>query len=224
MNLENPIMKRDVSLVLTIIRDAKLPAVRQLADELPGVDYRHTWGPTDSVGLVRLDVTDLDSNAEAFEWIAQHPDIKILDKLCEDPGPEDNGTTEVLVVQVRDGRAARARRNAEELRMKSAKRRLEARNDLMGNMSAAMNMEFHLGKVVQWEAEHECWKRIADRPEEFRAVFTSAVVDLIQGIGHSADAVEDALRARKLEGLRSFVRRARVYMDDQDAVDALMSF
>lgn len=221
MNLENPIMNRDVSLVLTIIRDAKLPGVRDISDSFPNVEYRHAWGPEDKVGLVRLYVVNLDEQREAFDWIAQHPDIKVVDQVYV---PGSDGVTEYVVVQVRDARAARARRNAEELRMKSAKRRLEARNDLMGNMSAAMNVEFHLGKVVQWEAEQECWKRIADRPGDFRAVFTSAVVDLIQGIGHSADAVEDALRECKLEGLRSFVRRARVYMDDQDAVDALLSF
>jgi hypothetical protein len=222
--LENPIMNRNVSLVLTIIRDAKLPAVLELGDEFKDVQYRSTWGPTGTVGLVRLNVKDLDAHADAFDWIGQHPDIKVLESLCEDPGPEDNGSTEILVVQVIDARAARARRNAEELRVKIGKRRLESRNDLGGTMPAAMAVDFHLGKVVRWEAEHECWRRIADKPEDFRAVLSSAVVDLIQGIGHSADALEDGLRAHKLEGLRSFVRRARVYMDPEDAVDALLSF
>jgi hypothetical protein len=217
-------MHRHVSLALTIIRDAQLPAVLNLLDRVDGLDYRFTWGPAEHLGYVQLDIQDLDANGEAFEWIAAHPDLKIMDTICEDPGPSDNGRTEYLVVRLRDWRVANARRNAEELRIKIAKRRKEARDDMFTTMPTAMNVDFHLGKVVQWEAEQEAWQRIADKPSEFRAVFTSAVVDLIQGLGHSADALEDALRSRKLEGLRTFVRRARVFMDDQDAVDALLSF
>lgn len=212
-------MNRNVSLALTLIRDAKLPAVRQLADELPGVDHRDSWGKPLSVGLVRLDKEDLDANLVAFEWIADHPDLKVLDTL------EDADTTgEILVVRLVDARAANARRNAAELRAKIDKRRKEARDDMFTTMSTAMNVDYHLGKLVQWEAELEAWQRIADKPSEFRVVFGSAVVDLINGLGHSADTLEDALRTRKLNGLRTFVRRARVYMDDQDAVDALLSF
>jgi hypothetical protein len=217
-------MKRDTSFLLTLIRDAKLPAVLELSDQFDDVEYRHTWGPTGTVGLVRLNVKDLDAQAEAFDWLARHPDIRIVESLCEDPGPEDNGTTEVVVVQLRDSRAARARRAAEELRGKIGKRRSEAVQELMGNMPSAMHVDYYMGKLVQWEAERGCWLRIADRPSEFRAVLASAVVDLINGLGNSSDALEDALRQRQLEGLRTFVRRARVYMDPEDAVDALMSF
>lgn len=214
-------MNSNVSLVLTIIRDAKLPAVRQLVDEMLAVDHREEWGEPLSVGYVVLDKEDVDANVEAFEWIAQHPDITILETI-EQPG--DKATTEVLVIKIRDSRAARARRNAEELRVKIGKRRAEAHRDLMGTMPAAMHVDYHLGKVIQWEAERDCWKRIADRPNEFRAVLTSAVVDLITGLGTSADSLEDAIRFRQLAGLRSFVRRARVYMDAEDALDALLSF
>lgn len=219
MNLENPIMNRNVSLALTLIREAKLPAVRQLADEMPDVSHEEAWGDPLGVALVRLDKEDQDANVMAFEWIAQHPDLKILDTV-----ESADATSEVLAVQLIDARAANARRNASELRTKIAKRRLDARNDMDTRMPAAINVDFHLGKVVQWEAELECWERIADKPREFRDVFSFAVVDLINGLGHSANALEDALRQRKLEGLRTFVRRARVFMDDQDAVDALLSF
>lgn len=212
-------MNRHASLALTIIRDAKLPAVHNLTDHLDGVEYRFTWGPSDTLGYVQLDTEDADANGEAFEWIAAHPDLKIMDTVRA-----EDGRAEHLVIRLRDWRAANARRNAEELRVKIAKRRKEARDDLFTTMPVAMNVDFHLGKVAQWEAEHDAWKRIADKPTEFRAVFSSAVIDLINGLGHSADPLEDALRSRKLDGLRSFVRRARVYMDDQDAVDALLSF
>jgi hypothetical protein len=212
-------MNRHASLALTIVRDAKLPAVHDLTDHLEGVEYRFTWGPADTLGYVRLDTEDADANGEAFEWIAAHPDLKIVDTIAA-----EDGRAEHLVIRLRDWRAANARRNAEELRVKIAKRRKEARDDMFTAMPTAMNVDFHLGKVVQWEAEHDAWKCIADKPSEFRVVFGSAVIDLINGLGHSADALEDALRSRKLDGLRSFVRRARVYMDDQDAVDALLSF
>src|SRR5690349_22723849 len=214
-------MNRHVSLALSIIRDAKLPAVRVLSDELLTVDHQEAWGDPLSVGLVVLDKEDVDANVEAFEWIVQHPDLKILDTI-EQKG--DLATTEVLVIKLVDVRAANARRNAEELRLKIGKRRADAHKDLMGSMPAAMHVDYHLGKVIQWEAERDCWKRIADRPGEFRAVLTSAVVDLITGLGTSADSLEDAIRFRQLTGLRSFVRRARVYMDAEDAVDALLSF
>jgi hypothetical protein len=217
-------MNRNVSLVLTLIRDAKLPAVLGLADEFDDVDYRSIWGPTGTVGLVRLNVKDLHEQNEAYIWISEHPDIKIVDELCENPSTEDNGTTEVLVVQVRDARAARSRVHAEALRKKIGERRTEARRDLDSRMPTAMNVDFHLGKLVQWEAELDCWDRIVNYPSEFRQVFSSAVVDLINGLGHSADALEDALRQRQLTGLRSFVRKARVYTDAEDALDALMSF
>lgn len=212
-------MNRNVSLALTLIRDAKLPAVRQLADELPGIDHGDSWGAPLSVGLVRLDKEDVNANVEAFGWITDHPDLRVLEAL-----EDEDSKTEVLVVQLIDARAANARRNAAELRVKVGKRRAESRKDMDTTMPTAINVDFHLGKIVQWEAELEAWQRIADRPREFRSVFTSAVVDLIQGLGRSGDPLEDALRQCKLEGLRSFVRRARVYMDDQDAVDALLSF
>lgn len=217
-------MNRQTSLVLTIIRDAKLPAVRNLTDSVEGLDYRYTWGPSETLGYVQLDTKDLDANGEAYVWIAGHPDIHLVDTITEDPGPEDNGTTEYLVVRLRDWRAANARRNAAELRVKIGKRRAEARRDMDTTMPTAMNVDFHLGKVIQWEAEHDAWKRVADRPSDFRQVFSAAVVDLINGLGDSADPLESALRTRQLNGLRSFVRRARTYMDDQDAVDALLSF
>lgn len=214
-------MKRNTSLLLTIIRDAKLPGVLELGDELDGVGYSFTWGPTGTAGLVRLNVDELEAQREAFDWIAQHPDIKIVDQLYKEGS---DGVTEVVVVHLVNSRAAHARRNADELKRRIGKRRQEAHSDLAGNMSAAMVTDFHLGKVAQWEAERECWERIASHPSEFRSEVSSAVVDLIIGLGNSADALENALRERKLEGLRSFVRRARVYMDPEDAVDALMSF
>lgn len=217
-------MNRSVSLALTIIRDAKLPAVLDVRASFPGVDYRYTWGPAENVGLVKLNVKDLEAHAEAFQWISQHPDIRVVDALTEDPGPEDNGTTEYLVVALRDLRAATARRNALELRDKAAVRRSEAHKDLLGSMPAAMHVDYYMGKIIQWETERDAWQKIADRPQEFRAVFSSAVVDLINGLGSSANELEDALRSRQLEGLRTFVRRARVYMDAEDAVDALLSF
>lgn len=214
-------MNRNVSLVLTIIRDAKLPGVRDLRANFPDVEYRYTWGPEGKVGLVRLNLENQDAHTEAFDWIVQHSDIRVVDQVY---APGSDGVTEYLVVQVRDARAAHARMNAAELRAKIGERRTEARKDMDTTMSTAMNVDYHLGKLVQWEAELEAWQRIADKPSEFRAVFGSAVVDLINGLGHSADTLEDALRTRKLNGLRTFVRRARVYMDDQDAVDALLSF
>jgi hypothetical protein len=217
--LENLIMNRHVSLALTIIRDAKLPAVHNLTDHVDGVEYRFTWGASDTLGYVQLDTEDADANGEAFEWIAAHPDLKIMDTVRA-----EDGRAEHLVIRLRDWRAANARRNAEELRVKIGKRRAEAHRDLAGTMPAAMHVDYHLGKVIQWEAERDCWKRIADRPNEFRAVLTSAVVDLITGLGTSADSLEDAIRFRQLTGLRSFVRRARVYMDAEDALDALLSF
>ena len=110
-------MNRQTSLVLTIIRDAKLPAVRNLTDSVEGLDYRYTWGPSETLGYVQLDTKDLDANGEAYVWIADHPDIHLVDTITEDPGPEDNGTTEYLVVRLRDWRAAIARRNAAELRV-----------------------------------------------------------------------------------------------------------
>lgn len=214
-------MNRNVSLVLTIIRDAKLPGVRDLRANFPDVEYRYTWGPEGKVGLVRLNLENEDAHTEAFDWIGLHPDIRVIDQVY---APGSDGVTEYLVVQVRDARGARARMNAAELRAKIGERRTEARKDMDTTMSTAMNVDYHLGKLVQWEAELEAWQRIADKPSEFRVVFSSAVVDLINGLGHSADTLEDALRTRKLNGLRTFVRRARVYMDDQDAVDALLSF
>lgn len=212
-------MNRHASLALTIIRDAKLPAVHNLTDHLDGVEYRFTWGPSETLGYVQLDTEDPDANGEAFEWIAAHPDLKIMDTVRA-----EDGRAEHLVVRLRDWRTANARRNAAELTAKIGKRRAEARKDMDTTMPSAMHVDFYMGKLVQWEAERDAWKRIADRPSEFRIVFGSAVVDLINGLGHSADALEDALRTRQLTGLRTFVRRARVYMDDQDAVDALLSF
>lgn len=214
-------MNRNVSLALTIIRDAKLPGVRDLRASFPNVEYRYTWGPEDSVGLVRLDVAHLSMQTEAFDWIARHPDIRVIDQVYM---PGSDGITEYLVVQVRDARAANARRNAVELRAKIGKRRTESRKDMETTMPTAMNVDFHLGRIIQWEAELECWERIANHPSDFRQVLGSAVSDLINGLGNSADALEDALRQRRLTGLRSFVRRARVHMDAEDALDALMSF
>ncbi len=214
-------MQREVSLALTIIRDAKLPAVRQLVDETPDVPHREAWGPEYSVGLVRLDVQDLEAQSEAFDWIATHPDIRVIDQVY---APGSDGVTEYVVVQLRDYRTASARRNAEELRVKAGKRRAEAVKELAGLMPTAMHVDFYMGKIVQWETERDAWQRIADRPQEFRAVFSSAVVDLVNGLGASASSLEDALRVHQLTGLRSFVRRARVFMTDQDAVDALLSF
>lgn len=221
MSLENPIMNRNVSLVLTIIRDAKLPGVRDLRASFPHVQHREAWGTEGNVGLVRLDVVHREAQNEAFDWIARHPDIRVLDQVY---APGSDGITEYVVVEIRDARAANARRNAQELTLKIGKRRTEARKDMDASMPVAMHVDFYMGKLVQWEAERDAWQRIADKPTEFRIVFGSAVADLINGLGTSADALEDALRKRQLEGLRNFVRRARVYMDDQDAVDALLSF
>lgn len=214
-------MNRKTSLVLTIIRDAKLPAVQDLRASFPGVDYRYTWGPAETLGFVKLATEDADANGEAFVWISEHPDITVVDTVKLE---RDGRAEEYLVVRLHDWRAANARRNATELTAKIAKRRNEARADMGGLMPSAIHVDFYMGKLVQWEAERDAWKRIADQPSEFRSVFSAAVADLIQGLGTSADALEDALRTRQLTGLRNFVRRARVYMDDQDAVDAILSF
>lgn len=214
-------MKRNTSLLLTIIRDAKLPAVLELSDELDGVEYQYTWGPAGTVGLVRLNVEGLEPQRAAFDWIAQHPDIKIVDQLYKEGS---DGVTEVVVVQLRDARAARARRAANELGVKIEKRRAEAVEDLAESMPSAMHVDFYMGKLVQWEEERGHWQRIANHPDEFRNTFSSAVVDLINGLGNSSDPLENALRQRRLEGLKTFVRRARIYMDPEDAADAIMSF
>lgn len=206
---------RRADLAFNIVHNLKLEGVLQVRYRFDGVDVKpeHVNAST-----VHLNVQDLSAQAEAYDAIAQHDQLEILDNLYK---KDSDGVTEWVVVQVRNVMAAQAHINALDLQARLARRDDEAAKH--SRLSSRANVaDRFLAHAIALETELELWEEIAKDGADFRRVLALAMANLFQN-RVSGTAMERAIWEAQDEGFRRFIQRARTYSTDEDAAEALLS-
>lgn len=202
---------------VSLIKNAHVPGIADVRAKFDGIAYtteQHEHSATVKLG------GPLDDQMDAFMWLKRHADIQVQDEVSLDNG--DGTTTEYMIVGLKNYHVAVARGHSEYLTglANERNRKVADASKPLDRKQVAENARY----VVERQSERDLWDEVIKDGNVGRAfslalrLMCDARTD--QSWQHEHERFADKAYA---EGLRRFMVAARVYLTDEEAVDALLS-